>query len=133
MPQSTELAYRLKQAGFPIADDILDEKELSLEWEDLYDKIVTRGQGGYCFEVNGAISYMLKKLGFEMTDSMANFIFAKHETISGIDIYSKLRENGILVRHFTDEKIKDYNRITIGSEEEMAVFVDTMKKIVKGA
>ena len=32
-----------------------------------------------------------------------------------------------------DEKIKDYNRITIGSEEEMEVFVDTMKKIVKGA
>ena len=58
---------------------------------------------------------------------------SKHESISGMDIYTRLRENGILVRHFTDEKIKDYNRITIGSEEEMKVFVDTMKMIVKGA
>ncbi len=75
----------------------------------------------------------LRTLGFEVLDSKANFIFAKHKNISGMDIYTKLREKGILVRHFTDEKIKDYNRITIGSEEEMNTFVDTMKKIVKGA
>lgn len=75
----------------------------------------------------------LRGIGFSVLDSKANFIFAKHESISGIDIYTRLRENGILVRHFTDEIIKDYNRITIGSEEEMAVFVDTMKNIVKGA
>ena len=75
----------------------------------------------------------LRNLGFEVLDSKTNFIFAKHESISGIDIYTLLREKGILVRHFTDEKIKSYNRITIGSREEMEVFVDTMKKIVKGA
>lgn len=75
----------------------------------------------------------LRNLGFEVLDSKTNFIFAKHESISGIDIYTLLREKGILVRHFTDEKIKDYNRITIGSREEMEIFVDTVKKIVKGA
>ena len=79
------------------------------------------------------VTKALREIGFEVLDSKANFIFAKHESISGIDIYTKLRENGILVRHFTDKKIKDYNRITIGSEEEMKVFVDTMKTIVKGA
>ncbi len=78
-------------------------------------------------------THELRGMGFEVLGSKANFIFAKHESISGIDIYTKLRENGILVRHFTDERIKDYNRITIGSEEEMKTFVDTMKKIVKGA
>ena len=78
-------------------------------------------------------THELRRMGFEVLGSKANFIFAKHESISGIDIYTKLRENGILVRHFTDERIKDYNRITIGSEEEMKTFVDTMKKIVKGA
>ena len=84
-------------------------------------------------DTRDVVTKALREIGFEVLDSKANFIFAKHETISGIDIYTRLRENGILVRHFTDEKIKDYNRITIGSEEEMAVFVDTMKKIVKGA
>ena len=78
------------------------------------------------------VTKSLREMNFEVLDSKANFIFAKHESISGMDIYTKLRENGILVRHFTDEKIKDYNRITIGSEEEMKVFVDTMKMIVKG-
>jgi histidinol-phosphate aminotransferase len=75
----------------------------------------------------------LRNLGFEVLDSKANFIFAKHESISGMDIYTMLREKGILVRHFTDERIKDYNRITIGSKEEMEAFVDAVKEIVKGA
>ena len=74
----------------------------------------------------------LSLLGFEVLSSKTNFIFAKHEKISGADIYTLLRERGILVRHFTDERIKDYNRITIGSREEMETFVSVMKEIVKG-
>ncbi len=74
----------------------------------------------------------LSLLGFEVLSSKANFIFAKHERISGGDIYTLLRERGILVRHFTDERIKDYNRITIGSREEMEALVKAMKEIVKG-
>lgn len=75
----------------------------------------------------------LRSLGFEVLDSKANFIFAKHDSISGMDIYTQLREKGILVRHFTDERIKNYNRITMGSREEMEAFVDAIKEIVKGA
>ena len=71
----------------------------------------------------------LTAMGFHVLPSKANFIFAKHESISGIDIYTKLRENGILVRHFTDEKIKDYNRITIGTKEQMVAFIDAVKNI----
>lgn len=74
----------------------------------------------------------LKKLGFSVLNSKTNFIFAKHEKISGEDIYTLLRQNGILVRHFTDERIKDYNRITIGSREEMETLVATVKEITKG-
>ena len=43
----------------------------------------------------------------------------------------KLKENGILVRHFTKEKIKDFNRITIGSREEMEALVECTKKILE--
>ncbi len=75
----------------------------------------------------------LTKIGFEVLPSKANFIFAKHEKVSGMDIYTLLRQKGILVRHFTDEKIKDFNRITIGSREEMAALVEALKEIVKGA
>ncbi len=73
----------------------------------------------------------LKKLGFVMTDSMTNFVFARHDALSGEQIYRKLRERGILVRHFENERICDYNRITVGSKEQMVTLVDNLKKILE--
>ncbi len=72
----------------------------------------------------------LKKLGFCVLDSKANFIFAKSDKISGEKLYLELKSRGILVRHFTSERIKEYNRITIGTREEMEAFVRTVKEIL---
>ena len=79
----------------------------------------------------GWVSEALTKLGFEMTDSKANFIFAKTDRISGGDLYLALRERGILVRHFDAPRISDYNRITIGNDEEMQTLVSTIKEILE--
>ncbi|MBE7012170.1 MAG: histidinol-phosphate transaminase [Ruminococcaceae bacterium] len=73
----------------------------------------------------------LSSLGFTLTPSTANFLFAKHNKISGKEIYSELKENGILVRHFDKEKIKEYNRITIGTKEQMETLVSTLKSILE--
>ena len=73
----------------------------------------------------------LKKLGFTLTDSKTNFVFAKHPDIDGKTLYLKLKEKGILVRHFDKQKIKDYNRITIGSIEQMEKFIDAVTQILK--
>lgn len=73
----------------------------------------------------------LKKLGFSMTDSGANFLFAKHDKISGGELYQKLKDRGILVRHFDKEKICDYNRITIGTQEQMEKLIETIKSILE--
>lgn len=72
----------------------------------------------------------LSKLGFEVLESKANFIFAKSSLIGGLDLYLKLKEKGVLVRHFTKERIKEFNRITIGSSEEMQVFIEKVKEIL---
>ena len=71
----------------------------------------------------------LKSAGFTVTDSYANFLFVKKDGISGEEIYKKLRENGILVRHFTKESICDYNRVTIGTQKQMETFLSVIKKI----
>ena len=73
----------------------------------------------------------LKKLGFEMTASLANFIFVKHPEHSGQEIYEKLKEKGVLVRHFSLERINDYNRITIGSRTQIEVLIKALKEIIE--
>lgn len=72
----------------------------------------------------------LKKLGFEVTDSKTNFVFAKNLKISGESLYKQLKQRGILVRHFNTERLKDYVRITIGSEKEMKTFIKEVASIL---
>ncbi|MBQ3527909.1 MAG: histidinol-phosphate transaminase [Clostridia bacterium] len=72
----------------------------------------------------------LKELGFEMTDTFANFIFAKHPLICGEELYLKLKEKGILVRHFSKEKLDEYNRITVGTDEQMDALVKALEDIL---
>lgn len=72
----------------------------------------------------------LKNLGFEILPSKANFIFAKSDKIDGKELYISLKEKGVLVRHFEALRICEYNRITIGSREEMEFFISKVKEIL---
>lgn len=72
----------------------------------------------------------LEKLGFFVTDSKANFLFAKSDAIGGETLYLELKKRGVLVRHFNAEKIKDYNRITVGTPEQMEIFLARVKEIL---
>ncbi|MBO5109813.1 MAG: histidinol-phosphate transaminase [Clostridia bacterium] len=73
----------------------------------------------------------LEALGFAVIPSMANFVFAKSERIGGEALYLALKERGILVRHFKNPRIKDYNRITIGTREQMDALLEAVNEILK--
>ena len=73
----------------------------------------------------------LTNLGFSVLPSKANFVFAKSDDINGKELYLKLKDSGILVRHF--DKIDEYNRITIGTMEDMEALINTIKEILRGA
>lgn len=70
----------------------------------------------------------LKKMGLVTLKSSANFIFVKSPDAEGV--FNKLRENNILVRYFADARTKDYLRVTIGTPQQMWVFLDTLRKIL---
>lgn len=66
----------------------------------------------------------LKDKGFYVPKSQTNFLFAKHQKIAGNELYKKIKEQGLLIRHFATKGIEDFVRITIGTPEQM----DTLKK-----
>lgn len=74
----------------------------------------------------------LEALGFRMTDSKANFLFVEHDDISGEELYVHLKERGLLVRHFNEKRIANFNRITVGTQEQMQVLVENIEDIIKG-
>lgn len=96
----------------------------------LEDEKYTRANCTSIMENREFAAEQLKAMGFELTDSKANFLFAKHPDIGGGEIYGKLRERGILVRHFSKSEIAQYNRITVGSKEQMQALVGALRDIV---
>jgi len=73
----------------------------------------------------------LKKLGFSFRDSKSNFIFATHKSVKAEDIFKALKEKQIYVRYFKKQRIDNYLRISIGTDEEMKTLIEELKEIVK--
>jgi len=72
----------------------------------------------------------MEKLGFTVVPSLANFVLARHGRITGGEFYKALKDRNILVRHFGDERIKDFVRITIGKKGEMDALCAAAKEIL---
>ena len=73
----------------------------------------------------------LCEMGFDVLDSKTNFLFAHHEKISGIRIFEALKERHIMIRHFSKPGINDWNRITIGTHEQMQAMLNALKEITQ--
>ena len=99
----------------------------------LKDEEYTRDCCGVIMKNRAYLTAELEKLGFEHTPSVSNFVFAKHPGYDGERLYLELKKRGVLIRHFTKERIKDYNRITIGSKEQLDVLLCKIREIFKEA
>ena len=72
----------------------------------------------------------LTELGFTFGDSMTNFIFATHKTVPATHLFEELRKQHIFVRYFSNTRIDNYLRISIGTDAEMDRFItDLMGKM----
>ncbi|PAY07320.1 histidinol-phosphate transaminase [Bradyrhizobium sp. UFLA03-84] len=72
----------------------------------------------------------LTELGFEVLPSLANFVFARHGRHRGADLAAKLRERGVLVRHFQKPRIEDFLRITVGTDDECGRLIALLREMV---
>lgn len=72
----------------------------------------------------------LKKLGFSVTDSKSNFLLAGTEKISGEQLYKQLKEKKILVRHFNQDRVSNFVRITIGTKKQVDTLIEKIKEII---
>ena len=99
----------------------------------LLDDEYSRRNCAVIAENRAYLTERLEKLGFIHTPSTANFVFAKHPELDGGELYRKLKERGVLIRHFTKERIKDYNRITVGTKEQLDILLNKIEEILEEA
>jgi histidinol-phosphate aminotransferase len=74
--------------------------------------------------------HALSELGFEVLPSLANFVFARHRSRDGAHLAAELRQLGVLVRHFQKPRIKDFLRITVGTEDQCSRLIAVMRSLI---
>jgi histidinol-phosphate aminotransferase len=82
-----------------------------------------------CKQVIASREVLVEQLegkGFEVLPSAANFIFARHPQHDAAGLAAKVREQGVIVRHFKQERIAQFLRITIGTPEQNQALVDAL-------
>ncbi len=101
--------------------------EATVDAEDYYRQMCVRIQ-----ETRAWTRDQLEQLGFQVLPSRTNFLFARTDRVDGGELYRMLKERGILVRHFANPRICQFNRITIGTPEDMATLIGVLKDILGG-
>lgn len=77
-----------------------------------------------------ALVKSLVELGLDVVPSTANFVFVRHPARDGGDLFLRLRERSIIVRHFRQPRIDQYLRITVGTDEQCALLIQALKEIL---
>lgn len=83
--------------------------------------------------IRDKVAGQLEAMGWRVLPSKTNFLFVASLKLGGKAMYQALRQKGVLVRHFDAPRTRDFIRITIGDENQMERFVNTVKEIEKEA
>ena len=101
--------------------------------------VATLAADDYCMEncrriieTREATAKRLEALGFTVIPSQANFLFVKSDRVGGEALYLALKQRGVLVRHFGAPRICDYNRVTVGTPEQMDRLIEVIAEILEG-
>jgi len=81
-------------------------------------------------ELRETLIGLLRMQDFVVTESKTNFVFARHPSFSGVELQKALRERSFLVRNLGPDRIRDWLRITIGSQEDMSAMYNAICEIM---
>ena len=111
--------YNVNSATLALGEALLDDEE------------TVRANCATIIETRAYTTAALRALGFEVLDSCANFVFARTPDVDGEALYLKLKARGVLIRHFSRPEIAQFNRITIGTRQQMDVLLDNIRAILE--
>lgn len=97
----------------------------SLEDEDYFQRNLRK-----IVETRESAKKELEKRGFAVLPSQTNFLFAAHQKVEGQYLFEELRQRKIFVRHFNGERIGNYLRITVGTDEQMSRLFEALDEIL---
>ena len=111
--------YNVNSATLALGEALLDDEE------------TTRANCAAIIETREYTVSALRALGFEVLPSCANFVFARSGAVDGEALYRRLKERGVLIRHFTKPEIAQFNRITIGTRQQMDILLANIRAILE--
>lgn len=108
----------------------MNQTSLQLGVEAVKDEAYFRATADKIIATREMAKEEFRKLGFSFPDSMANFLFVKHEKMKAKELFEALKDKGIFVRYFNKPRIDNYLRITIGTDKEMKILIDSIKNYI---
>ena len=81
-------------------------------------------------ETRDRTAEQLRGMGFTVLPSRTNFLFVRREGLDGAAIYRGLKDRGVLVRHFDQARIQNFVRVTVGTPEQMNVFLEKLRELL---
>ncbi|MTI61322.1 MAG: histidinol-phosphate transaminase [Firmicutes bacterium] len=101
--------------------------QAALRDEDYYKKIISR-----IIRTRDDTAEKLKECGFKVLPTRSNFLFVSHPDYNAEALFYDLKEKGILLRYFNQDKINNYLRISVGSTEDMSRFLRVIQELLEG-
>ena len=127
---SEELIEGLEQAKNAFNSYPLDRLAITGAVEAIRDEAYFRATCKKVMETRERTVEALSKMGFSIVPSMANFIFIRPSGIQARELYTRLKDEKILVRYFDRPRIDAYLRVTIGTDAEMQAFIEKTAQII---
>ena len=129
---SKKLIKYMKDAKFSFNSYTMNRPSLELGVAAIEDDKYFKETCAKIIATRERVKKELSELGFTFPDSKSNFIFAQHNRVSGEELFLELKKAGIYVRYWSADRISNYLRITIGTDEEMDKMIEFLKNYLNG-